>query len=253
VAKRTAQRARPRARRPGKVSGPPARASGGDRAARRRGRAGIPWLRSVIVLGVVAAVAAVGIIIQSNRSGGGGAVVRPSFAAADGGVTQGSAGAAVTVVEYGDFQCPNCGRLQRTLAPTIQRLIKQGTLRFRYVPMAFLGPESIKAANAAYCAGVQGRFWQYHDYLFANQAPENSSVLTDGRLVQYGASVGASGSSFEKCVADGTYVPWVNRVSAMAQQRGINATPTLLLNGSPMAATAFTPEGFAAAVAAASR
>jgi protein-disulfide isomerase len=205
----------------------------------------------VVVAGIVLAIST-GIGIQALRSASGGAVVRPPFAAADGAVTRGASTAKVSVVEYGDFQCPHCAEFQRTVGSTIDRLVADGTIRFGYVPMAFLGPESELASNAAYCAGAQGRFWPYHDELFANQAAENSGALTTSSLTAFGATAGVTGVAFDRCVESKTYVPFVERITTLASQRGITSTPTVLIDGTPAPASAYSSAaGFIAAIRAA--
>jgi len=136
------------------------------------------------------------------------------------------------VEEYGDFQCPNCASFETTVGPTVRRLVDQGRIRFVYHPMAFLGPESVAAANAATCAGDQGRSWPYHDLLFQQQAPvENSGFLSTDQLLRLGQQAGVTGSRFSSCVKNDTYVPWVRQVTDEASQRGVNAAPTILVNG----------------------
>ena len=218
---------------------------------RRRGETGPRWGRSALVLGAIAVVIGGGILLQSLRTGGGARPApRPPFAAADGAVTEGSAGAKVAVREYGDFQCPHCRVFQLTVGPTIRRLVNDGTIRFSYVPMAFIGSESDLASNAAYCGGSRG-FWALHEYLFAHQAPENSGALTAATLTSYGSAAGVSGPAYAACVRAQTYVPFVQRVTDLASGRGVDQTPTLFIDGRQAPASAYTPAGFAAAVRAA--
>ena len=135
----------------------------GDKIAARRGRRRPSWqLWTGIAVLVVAVVA--GVAIQSGRSSSGGSVVTPAHALGPaGGEQRGKASAPVLVEEYGDFQCPHCADFQRNVGPTIDRLVDAGTIRFVYHPIAFIGPESTTAANAAVCAGDQGKFWPYQD------------------------------------------------------------------------------------------
>jgi protein-disulfide isomerase len=207
---------------------------------KRRSRRSQPWRgrprRSPwIVVGVAAALAAAvvaGIVIQSNRTVDGNQVVRPEHALGPGGGEQlGSASAPVLVEEYADFQCPACAALERRLGPTIRRLVESGRIRFVFHNFAFIGPESLRAASAATCAGDQGRFWQYHDLLYADQAPENSGALTDARLLEFGRRVGLTDERFTRCVEDDRYVPWVRQVTEEGSRRGVTGTPTLFRNG----------------------
>jgi protein-disulfide isomerase len=199
----------------------------------------------------VVAVAAIGIAVQAARSAGNQPQVAPAHALGPNeGEALGSASAPVVVEEYGDFQCPVCAEFERTVGPTIRRLVEQGRIRFVYHPLAFLGPESLTAANAATCAGDAGKFWPYHDLLFAEQAPENSGALTTQRLLELGRRVGVNGQRFQACVTDGTYEGWLAGVNERASQRGVTATPTIFVDGRQVDA-ARTVDGLLAAVDAA--
>jgi protein-disulfide isomerase len=202
--------------------------SGVEQAARlaRRTR-GWTWLVvAVLVIAGIAITARQG--IQAHR----GPLVRPAHAlGANQGEPLGNAGAQVLVEEYGDFQCPQCAAFQRSVGPTVRQLAEQGRIRFVFHEQPILGRESVLAANAATCAGDRGRFWQYHDLLYARQAPENSGALTADRLVQLGEQVGIRSSEFVGCVRDGTYEPWLRQVTEQGSVRGVNSTPTFFVNG----------------------
>ena len=110
-----------------------------------------------IVLLVVAVVA--GIAVQSARSHPNGSQATPAHTLGpNGGELLGNPSAPVLVEEYGDFQCPVCGQWERDVYPTVRRLVDQGRIRFEYHPIAFIGPESVAAANAAEAAGDEGKF-----------------------------------------------------------------------------------------------
>lgn len=183
------------------------------------------------VVGIVAVVAIVGVVIQSLRSGSG-EVNRPKHpVGASGAELLGDPTAPVLVEEYGDFQCPACGVWDGIVFPTVERLVHEGTIRFAYYPFAFLGPESRAAASAAVCAGDEGKFWEYRSYLYGNQFPENSGMLTSDYLVDVGRGLGIDDAEFEQCVGDNTYDPWVREVSDQATARGVVGTPTIFVDG----------------------
>ena len=86
----------------------------------------------------------------------------------------------VTIIEYADFQCPFCGKFFKETEETlIKDYLQAGKIRFVYRDFAFLGAESVQAAQAARCAGEQGKFWEYHDYLFNHQNGENQGNFSD--------------------------------------------------------------------------
>jgi protein-disulfide isomerase len=224
-------------------------------AVRRRRRQGVPLLWWVVGLLVVAAV--VGFVVQSQRSGSSGQPVLtpPVVNGPDNGVMQGRSSAPVLVDEYGDFTCPICQRFQATMGATIARLVRQGTIRFNYHPIALLlqnGQDPEQAANAALCAGdvTAADFWKLHDALFANQEPEGAGRWTAQFMVGFGHQQGISGSGYDQCVTGGRYVGFVNRITQQAQQRGINATPTILINRQPQQDPSVlgSPAAFEAAV-----
>ena len=213
-------------------------------AARRRQRSP---LRLWGPVALVAVAVAAGIWIQAARSQHGGVVAPAHALGPSAGEALGGASAPVLVEEYGDFQCPNCGNWERTVGPTVRRLVSQGRVRFVYHPIAFIGPESLAAANAAECAGDHGKFWPYHDLLFADQAPENSGALSSDRLLDLGRQVGVTDQRFQTCVRKGTYDNWIRQVTDQSSQRGVTQTPTVFVNGR-QADGAYTPQGLLAAV-----
>jgi protein-disulfide isomerase len=237
-----------RGQRPAPSKRPPATRGPRRPPARRRRRSPLQ-LWGPIVLLVVAVVA--GIAFQAARSHGQAPQAAPAHALGPGGgELLGSSSAPVLVEEYGDFQCPICGQWERDVGPTVRRLVDQGRVRFEYHPIAFIGPESVAAANAAEAAGDEGKFWDFHDLLFADQAPENSGALTSDRLLELGRQVGLDSRQFQQRVRDGTYDNWVRQVTDQASQRGITATPTVFVNGRQVDA-ALTAQGLLAAVDAA--
>ena len=221
------------------------RESGVEEAARlaRRSRASTWLIVAVLVVAGIAIGARAG--IQARR----GPLVRPAHALGPNqGEVLGRPSAPVLVEEYGDFQCPACARFQSAVGPTVRQLADQGRIRFVFHEQPLLGRESVLAANAATCAGDQGKFWAYHDLLYAQQAPENSGALTADRLVQLGARTGISGTAFSNCVRDGTYEPWLRQVTNQGSVRGVNATPTFFVDGQPVDDIA-TPQTLLQAVA----
>lgn len=95
----------------------------------------------------------------------------------------GDANALVTVVEFGDFQCPFCERFYtQTEKALLQDYVNSGKVRFVFRNFAFLGPDSDTAAQGAYCANEQGKFWQYHNFLYEHQGPENSGTFSKESL-----------------------------------------------------------------------
>lgn len=148
---------------------------------------------------------------------------------------QGSGDAKVTVVEFADYQCPFCGRWGQDIYPKLKaEFIDTGKVKFVYWDFAFLGEESFLAAEAAMCAKDQGKYWDYHDKLFANQAGENSNAFSINNLKIFGKQVGLNETEFNSCVDSRIYKPIVEEISNQASELGVISTPTVLINGIPL-------------------
>lgn len=147
----------------------------------------------------------------------------------------GEPNAKVTLVEYSDFQCPFCGRFQSTVSPQlIEQYVKTGKINFLYKHMAFLGPESAWSAVAAECAANQGKFWEYHDLLFARQSGENEGAFNKDKLIGFGKELGLDMTTFERCVQNDETLDRVRADTQEGQELGVNSTPTFFVNGRPL-------------------
>lgn len=163
----------------------------------------------------------------------------------------GSATAPVEIVEFSDFQCPFCGKFQQEVYPRLKaEYIDTGKASFVYQDYAFLGTESVRASIAAKCAKDQGKFWEYHDYLFAQQNGENEGGFTDQKLRSFAAALKLNQSSFNTCLQQSKYETSVKAETAAGQALGISGTPTVLVNGT-MLVGALPYEQFKAAIEAA--
>lgn len=138
---------------------------------------------------------------------------------------RGFANAKVAIMEYSDFECSFCGKYVRELYPRIdEAYIKTGKIKyfFRDLPT----PEhsnSALAAQAARCAGDQGKFWQMHDLLFAAQP-----ALSETNLTGYAESLGLDMPKFTACFSGGTYADAIRQSAAGARSMGLHGTPSFL-------------------------
>ncbi|MDO8600835.1 MAG: DsbA family protein [bacterium] len=143
----------------------------------------------------------------------------------------GNPDAPVTIVEFSDFQCPFCGRFFETVEPQIiEKYVKTGKVKFVYRDFAFLGDESVWAAEAAKCAHEQGKFWQYHDYLFNHQQGENGGAFSKANLKLFAQSVGLDTGAFNSCFDSGKYLAEVQKDTADGRALGVSGTPTNFVN-----------------------
>jgi protein-disulfide isomerase len=141
--------------------------------------------------------------------------------------SKGATDAALTLVEFSDFECPFCGRYFRETMPEIERAyIRTGKVRyvFRNFPLEAIHHEAFKAAEAAMCAGEQDKFWAMHDHLFTHQ---DALAATD--LPGHAAAVGLDLPRFERCLAGGTYAEDIRRDLAEGQKAGVRGTPSFFL------------------------
>jgi protein-disulfide isomerase len=148
---------------------------------------------------------------------------RVSFDARDA-TARGPSQAPVTIVEFSDFQCPGCRKGQEALRAVEARYEGQVRVIFKHFPLP-MHPRAKKAAEAAECAGEQGRFWEMHDKLFG------SSDLGDAALKRYAAEVGIGGERFARCLDGGTFAWKWQRDQRDGERVGVNATPTFFING----------------------
>lgn len=140
--------------------------------------------------------------------------------------TLGPAHAPVTLVEYGDFECPNC----KQAAPAVKLLLSQFPERirlvFRHFPLEQVHPHALPAAQAAEVAGAQGKFWQMHDLLFANQ-----QHLGPRHLQGYAAQLQLDMARYTAEMDDEIYLQRVREHIASGNDSGVRATPTFYVNG----------------------
>lgn len=107
----------------------------------------------------------------------------------------------------------------------------RGLVRFVYWHMAFLGKESVRAAEASECAGEQDKFWEYHDKVYENQGGHNSGAYSDANLKRFAAEIGLDMAQFNACLDSGRYSGRVQAQLQAAKGQGVRATPTLIING----------------------
>ena len=144
----------------------------------------------------------------------------------------GDANAPVRVDEFSDFQCPVCGNFARRTLPQIEeKYVKTGKIKFAYNHFAFIGDESIRAAEASECANDQGKFWNYTELLFNNQAGENQGAFSDAKLEGFAQQLSLNMDEFKTCMADRRHLAAIQRSNQYAQSHGVTGTPTLFVNG----------------------
>jgi protein-disulfide isomerase len=139
---------------------------------------------------------------------------------------QGPPEAPVTLVEYGDFECPHCGRAYPMVKAVQRSLGHNLRFVFRNFPLAKSHEHAEHAAEMAEAAGQHGKFWEMHDLLF-----EHQEALEDDNLVAYAASLGIDAAGAAAALVEGTFSARVREDFASGAKSGVNGTPTFFING----------------------
>ena len=157
------------------------------------------------------------------------------------GISIGSANAPVTILEFADFQCPHCAVFATMVEPVLkQEMVNTGKVRFVFheFPLGGGFPWSFLAARSGRCANEQGKFWEYHDYVFGKQSDWSYEADQDrviGHFVDYAKSVGMDADKFESCVRSDKYRTEVSQSRAFGELLQVQGTPTLFINGKRVA------------------
>jgi protein-disulfide isomerase len=154
---------------------------------------------------------------------------QPRVSIAGTGHAKGPESAPVTLIEFSDYECPFCRRAE----PVVEQLLKEyaGKVRFEYrhFPLESIHPQARGAAEAAVCADEQGRFWQYHQEIFAGEG----GSLAPPALLARAAKAGLDVNAFQACVASGRSRARVDADLAAGKAAGVSGTPAFFVNGVP--------------------
>ena len=144
----------------------------------------------------------------------------------------GSESAPVEMVIWADFQCPFCRRFELTTLPDlVERYADTGQVRFVWRNFERYGFESHDAAVAAYCAGEQDRFWDYHTTLYENQRGINTGVFVKANLQRFADEHGLEAAPFNTCTEGISYDAVISADKRLGRSEGVNGTPTFFING----------------------
>ena len=142
----------------------------------------------------------------------------------------GDSNAPITILEWGDYQCTFCHKFhQNTLNAIIEDYIKTGKVKMIFKDFPLNGPDSILAAEAAYCADDQKKYWQYHDELYKNWGGERTGWVTRESLEKFATTVNLNLYEFNKCLDSHKYQNRVNTLYEFGKEVGIDATPSFLV------------------------
>ncbi|WP_305789232.1 DsbA family protein [Symbioplanes lichenis] len=204
--------------------------------ARERRRTVTLWTSvGVVAVLVIAGLIGWAVLAGQEKDTAGSVVVPPT--ATDDGTAFARGEGPVTIDIYEDFMCPICHEFEDSAGPTITKLVDEKKVTVNYHPISILdrasnGTEySTRSAGAAAAAAAGGKFYEYHEVLFANQPEENSDGLDNAKLIELGQSVGLTDQAFADAVNNGTYQGWATDVTDKASAAGVTGTPTIKVNG----------------------
>jgi len=152
---------------------------------------------------------------------------KPIDVSLEGTPVMGKADAKVTIVEFTDYQCPFCGRhFKSTLPQIVKNYVEAGKVRYavREFPLTSLHPRAAKAAEAALCAGDQGKYWEMHDLIFKNQR-----TLQDEALLSNAETLALDKPAFQACLESSEHAGQVKQDVQFGAKAGVRGTPSFVL------------------------
>ena len=148
----------------------------------------------------------------------------------DGSPTLGDSNAKITILEWGDYQCTFCYKFhQNTLDIIEEDFVKTGKVKLVFKDFPLNGPASFLAAEAAYCAEDQEKYWQYHNELYKNWGGERTGWITRESLDRFAVTVGLDLEEFNTCLDEQKYQNRVIKLHEFGKEIGIDATPSFLV------------------------
>ena len=139
---------------------------------------------------------------------------------------QGASTATIELVEYGDYQCPHCGRAYPIIKAVQKVMGDEMKFVFRNFPLQEVHPNALNAAVAAEAAGAQGQFWEMHDIIY-----ENQSHLDDASLIRFAQKIGVDVEKFETDFEKPEFLEKVESDFESGVRSGVNGTPGFFING----------------------
>ena len=169
------------------------------------------------------------------------------------GITRGDPDAPLTILEFGDYQCPACGAFASGVKPLVDvAYIESGRARFVFYdfPLTEIHPHAFLAARAARCAGDQGGYWEYHDVLFRNQPSWSAQSQIVSTLVDYASEAGLAAAPFETCLRSDRHAQVVSANMRLGRELGVPGTPTIMVRGASDTAVRLDSHDFQSILAA---
>lgn len=178
------------------------------------------------VIGIITGV----LLVNSFESDKDTKLLTPTKLIENGSPIIGDSNAKITILEWGDYQCTFCYKFhQNTLKIINDDFIKTGKVKLVFKDFPLNGPDSVLAAEATYCAGDQGKYWQYHDELYQNWGGERTGWITRDSLNKFATSIDIDLERFNSCLNEHKYQNQVTAIHEFGKEIGIDATPSFLI------------------------
>ncbi len=204
--------------------------------AKARARRGQGLLIGGVLIAALIVVVIVFFVINQMNSGNAAAITPsstysqiPQTTTSDGAPVLGNPDAKITIMEFADFSCPHCMEYHPTIQQLIDQYVRPGKAKFILRPETFVGGQySEVAAEAALCAGKQGKFWEVHDALFQIQASEGYTAFNLDRMKTLSDSLKLNTSQFLSCITQQDTLPTIQQSYNLGEQLGVTGTPAVL-------------------------
>lgn len=155
---------------------------------------------------------------------------------------KGSSSATINLVEFGDYQCPFCKRFFDKTEPQLYKeYVDTGKAKFYFLDVSVVGDDSVTLGQGAWCADEQGKYYEYHDYMYSNQGEENSGWGTPDKVKNLVENIqGLDVAEFRKCLDSKKYESRNQELTKFSGQLGLTGTPTMFIGNSEMGYTMIT-------------
>ena len=158
------------------------------------------------------------------------ALMTPQNLIKNGSPVLGDSNAPITILEWGDYQCTFCYKFHQSSLDTIlDEYVQQGKVKLVFKDYPLNGPDSVLAAEAAYCAEDQGKYWEYHDEIYKNWGGERTGWITRDSLNDFATTVSLNLDSFNSCLDENKHKQRVLELERFGKEIGIDATPSFLI------------------------
>lgn len=188
-----------------------------------------------IVVIVVAVAVAAGIAVFLSRQSAAPAGTSPNKIATDalpgGGHVRGKESAPITLVEFGDYQCPSCGFYYPIVEETLKRNADKVKLEFHHYPLIQMHPHALAAAMAVEAAGDQGKYWEMHDMIYIHQAEWSRLQNPESEFLTYAAQLNLDANKFMQSVKSTDVENRIAEDIRRGTKVNVNGTPTFFING----------------------